>query len=400
MCGLVGVFGRISKQHLDMFEDLWYMDTVRGIDGVGANVVTANGKNKIFKDNATPWEVFYSKPMRNILKNENDLRCVMGHNRWATKGSINQRMCHPFRHGNIVGMHNGTLHGQHRLLDHLDFDSDSENLIYNINKEGIEETWAKTDGAAALTWWDKKAGTLNFIRNSDRPFWFCYTEDEETMFYASEKWMLDAVFARRGLKKTLPEQPHPDLHFQWVYEEERVRTQTANGAGYYTKVSRNIKEKVQKLSPFVWTTSWRASATNGVGTDGSGYGDGSGFNERWDNKLGKWVDLDPWDDDTYGYALDGYNVVKMGATLPCGLETTPGHCLIDEDEDQLQLPDLTQPDTEEAPGLNDQTCISCCELSDVARGLVTDNGHFVCGECSEMADHLNLDINSLTAKGT
>ncbi|MSE24831.1 hypothetical protein GKC32_10305, partial [Lactobacillus curvatus] len=73
--------------------------------------------------------------------------CVlMGHNRWATKGKINERNAHPFEHDHIIGAHNGTLRNQHLLPNHLDFEVDSDNIFHAMSTIGVDATIAKTSG--------------------------------------------------------------------------------------------------------------------------------------------------------------------------------------------------------------------------------------------------------------
>jgi len=127
-------------------------------------------------------------------------KVLIGHNRWATKGLINSVNAHPFTVGDITGQHNGTLKGQWRLPDSKDYAVDSENIIHAIDKIGVAKTWELVDGAAALMWWDAKEGTVNFLRNKERPLYFCYSADLKQMYAASEYHMLQTALWRNGIK--------------------------------------------------------------------------------------------------------------------------------------------------------------------------------------------------------
>ena len=70
---------------------------------------------------------------------------------------------------------------------------DSEILYAHLAKNGAEETFDRLEGAWACVWWDDQAETLNFIRNSERPLWFTWSEDRRKLFWASEVWMFGAV---------------------------------------------------------------------------------------------------------------------------------------------------------------------------------------------------------------
>ena len=130
------------------------------------------------------------------------LKLLMGHNRWATRGKINNASAHPFEFENVIGAHNGTLRGQYLLPDSTDYDLDSENLFHAIDIDGIDATWSRTDGAAALVFFDKKKNSLNFIRNDERSFFYCFGVDRKSMFWASEAWMLTGLLARNNIKHT------------------------------------------------------------------------------------------------------------------------------------------------------------------------------------------------------
>ncbi len=54
------------------------------------------------------------------------------------------------------------------------------------------------DGAWALTWYDKKDGTINFLRNKHRPLFYAYTKDFDRLFWASEWRMIDAAVHMSG----------------------------------------------------------------------------------------------------------------------------------------------------------------------------------------------------------
>src|SRR3546814_3133548 len=97
----------------------------------------------------------------------------VGHNRFATKGKVNDLNAHPFHYGNIVGAHNGTLEkSSWDALDKKlgeDTDVDSQAIIKSIATFGIEETVPLLQGAWALVWFDMEAQTLNFLRKDERP---------------------------------------------------------------------------------------------------------------------------------------------------------------------------------------------------------------------------------------
>lgn len=210
MCGLVGVAGKIGNNEERMFKRLLEFDTTRGPHSTGALFVNAQGQTDVVKRVGTPWDWYQYKAVEDKFRT---FSCVlMGHNRWATQGKINNVNAHPFEFDSLVGAHNGTLTTRYNLDDSGKFDVDSEQLYHHMNRHGWEDTLPKLNGAFALTWWDKENRSLNFARNKERPFFFCLSEDEKTLFWASEPWMLSVAAHQCSVKtsaiKELPELTH------------------------------------------------------------------------------------------------------------------------------------------------------------------------------------------------
>lgn len=198
MCGLVGVCGAVTAQHEKAIATLLILDSLRGTDSTGIAVVPRNGDVKMAKEVGHPFNLFDTKRYDKALMGMH--RVIIGHNRYATQGKVNTKNAHPFEFATIVGAHNGTLSGKHRLEDSAMFDVDSENLYHHIDKKGIKDALNVLDGAWALTWWDKITEEMNFLRNKERPLFLTRSEDNGVMFWASEKWMLEIALARHTVK--------------------------------------------------------------------------------------------------------------------------------------------------------------------------------------------------------
>jgi len=183
-----------------VFEDLLVIDSLRGVDSVGVASIDTFNRTFVHKKAMYPHDYLDSKGYQRILTRVN--RVLIGHNRWATKGGISNNSAHPFDFNNVVGAHNGTLRQQYLLPDSADFEIDSENIFYSIDKDGIDETYSKIAGAAALVYWDKEQLSLNFIRNSERPLFYCFEKDRKAIFWASEAWMLSGVLQRHKIEHT------------------------------------------------------------------------------------------------------------------------------------------------------------------------------------------------------
>lgn len=198
MCGLVGCAGMIGDKEEKAFVNLLQFDTVRGPHSTGVLVVNSHKHASVHKELGTPWELFDSLKFEKAMNGINNV--LLGHNRYATKGAINVANAHPFLFDGVIGAHNGTLVSQYTLDDYRDFDVDSENIYHHMNNNGVDDTIQKLNGAFALTWYDRKDGTVNFIRNSQRPLFYAFTEDRKTLFWASEEWMLSVALGRNGIK--------------------------------------------------------------------------------------------------------------------------------------------------------------------------------------------------------
>ena len=198
MCGLVGVFGNVTNRAEQVFEDLLQMDVIRGPHSTGVCLVPSlTAKPKIIKDVVLPTALIQSKKYKNLTARNNVL--MMGHNRWATVGEVNAKNAHPFKVKHITLSHNGTLTTTQHLPGKTDFDTDTEAIASSIAQHGIGKTWKNLNGAAVLTYWNRKEQTLNIISNEKRPFHFAYSEDEKLLIWASENEMLRYACNRRGI---------------------------------------------------------------------------------------------------------------------------------------------------------------------------------------------------------
>ncbi len=267
MCGLCGVLGFMGPEEKRAFGSLQLFSQLRGRDSTGLAVLPHHPSQpiKIFKELgglealvAQNTEAFDQKTW--LLNIATSGKCLIGHHRHATSGSIDKESAHPFDLDNIVGCHNGTL------LDYsiADLPSYSKDLIDSqvILKEidsgkPLDEVIEHVKGAWALVWWNKEQQTLNMCRNDERDLHIAMTEDNKTLFWASESWMLDVALRRAGFKpekfKILDTTPHK--HLIW---------------------GRSAKYKIELVD------SLKAKAKEGLVDDWDGYGDWG-----WANKENK-----------------------------------------------------------------------------------------------------------------
>lgn len=215
MCGIVGVAsnGPMSHQMKEFFQSLLFHDVVRGPHATGVAAIDTLDRSLVVHKKAVPSPAFLSdtESMEGLFATKHNFNIYIGHNRYATRGAKDKdENAHPFIHGDIVGVHNGSLNNQTLLDKHIDFEVDSDNLYHHMNAKGLDDTLKNTDGAFALVWYDRKDNTLNFIRNEERPLAIGKLSNG-TWVWASEMAMLKWLVSRH---KTL----------SWAtYEENGVK---------------------------------------------------------------------------------------------------------------------------------------------------------------------------------
>lgn len=208
MCGLFGVAGDVLTQKEEgIFKQLMIASVLRGEDSVGVAAVYGSSYKVKDHDEETEWDItkmvgiphdlLYTKALARVLGHTNK-RALIGHDRAATRGVVNRRNAHPFGMTHLVGAHNGTLHGFQP--DHMNYGTDSEALYANIEKNGVDKAIGDTEGAWALTWYDKRDGKFRILRNDQRTLYFSVTKDRRRMYWASEGDMLDWILRRNGIE--------------------------------------------------------------------------------------------------------------------------------------------------------------------------------------------------------
>ena len=85
----------------------------RGVDSVGLTWAfghTDKYKYGLDKAVSDPWGYLFHPSTVTFFKEMAQPRAIIGHNRSATIGNITKDNAHPFRKGDLVGVHNGTIH--------------------------------------------------------------------------------------------------------------------------------------------------------------------------------------------------------------------------------------------------------------------------------------------------
>lgn len=201
MCGIAGVYAQnLTQDEANIFSQLLMLNQFRGMDSTGVFAVLDPDKK-----HDKPWSIYdkdcYDSTYfittgdkgRDYLLSHVDKLALVGHCRAATVGKIEKKNAHPFDFPNIIGVHNGTMTID--LPNDKEHDTDSEALLHHINDAGVDAAFAEMDWGSAysLVWFDKRNGTLNFLRNEKRPLWFAFGYAGTTLYWSSEKRALQFV---------------------------------------------------------------------------------------------------------------------------------------------------------------------------------------------------------------
>jgi predicted glutamine amidotransferase len=264
MCGLCGVAGPgIISADLADFEELLHLSMLRGSQGTGvARINSRNNETEISKSTAMS-PIFMAmdyqekKPIISGLSNT----FFMGHCRAPTKGDITKNNCHPFDVGNLIGTHNGTL------VDAVYQDkemTDSEMLYRDMAVGDLKKIFEGMSplSAFALSFYDKRDRTLNFIRNSERPLYITFHKTRDVMFYASEKRMLEFVlgsnhktiyYADPGILYSIrPEDICREKEFDnWEIKEFKLR-EVGRRLGYHQSYMHDWEDFLEQADS-LWT---------------------------------------------------------------------------------------------------------------------------------------------------
>lgn len=178
-------------------------DVLRGVHATGiarVDMDTTKDMNVAWVKDAYEESIFKRDPRyAKILTNTVTLTALLGHNRHATKGnSSDPSGAHPFTHGHITLMHNGSLTSHYHLTKET-FTVDSEAICKAFSEKDPREVIPTLRGAFALVWVDEIEQTLNFVRNDERPLSFLFDHKKNTIAWASEDDMLRWLAKREGL---------------------------------------------------------------------------------------------------------------------------------------------------------------------------------------------------------
>lgn len=213
MCGIVGVITKatngFTQPQQDIFEEMLICDAVRGMDSTGIFSVNNVGNAQLHKIASHPFNLVKSNEYRAWKQDNWSMgKMVVGHNRKATVGAINNENAHPFNFGSVVMVHNGYIENYRSLVHHkerekLKIEVDSAALALLLSREDPLKIIPELHGAFTIVWYNAAEKNLYLVRNTERPL--AMVEGSEGSYYSSEKGLLRWMLKRRSMKGDIAE---------------------------------------------------------------------------------------------------------------------------------------------------------------------------------------------------
>jgi len=203
MCGIVGAIASTTLSNsVDKFlKNALVVDAVRGAHSTGVCILSQMKGKKYFevRKSAVNGSEFVANTYDPVAENTSAY-CVIGHNRYATVGNIDDDSAHPFHVKDIIGVHNGTLTGDWKKAlqspKHITVDSNA--MMHSIMHRGYKKTFESMSGAVATVWTNIRTHRTYVYRNIKRPLFYAVTTNGQ-LIYGSEKLMLEWLINRNNL---------------------------------------------------------------------------------------------------------------------------------------------------------------------------------------------------------
>lgn len=173
MCGIYGMIGKPTnpKQAARFMTALALHTVPRGQHSMGFFAITEE-ESILEKCAVHPKEFLRISSFVSVIQKDKAY-ILMGHNRWASIGEINNENAHPFEGGMYVLAHNGTCPTALEkvkalgIRNHMNGTTDSEAILMLIEHHGIEKlsTILSSLYGFSLSIADKATETLYFARD-------------------------------------------------------------------------------------------------------------------------------------------------------------------------------------------------------------------------------------------
>ena len=318
MCGIVGYISQNDKLYEGPKDHFMRyalaLDTLRGEDSTGIITLSKKFTVKTMKT-MLPGDAFVHSP--EYLKKFKTGWAQIGHNRAATAGKVSIENAHPFTFGDVTLVHNGTLYRGGDSLDTYDktLDVDSMQIALALSKyppEKAREVLSQIDGAFALVWSDRRDGSINMARNSERPLHFAFNANKSVLWYMSDGHHLHSInksFGRHECKG------------QNVYEMDKMKILKFKKG--------EMRPEVTSFDPFTRTV-YQAPTKPAATKSGGQTSALKRASERWDKSLNGGSTTKSTSGSTVKVDLQGRKrkvPLPMQKALLSELSLTPDHLL-------------------------------------------------------------------------
>lgn len=283
------------------------LNSIRGAHSTGVfgvNKDMDDNNPHIVKSVGSPYSLYdYNKSDEFFQKMVSHYGFVVGHGRFSTMGTIDANNAHPFKEGHITLAHNGVIRNYQQLKDyrrHKHIEVDSHLICKLFEEEGAMEVLPTIQGAYTFIWWDANEGTLNFVKNDERPLLWAEYKNKPILSFASEEGTLiwNSIRNKIPLKEMLTLPNHTIFSFKknsleyttksykpkiiyggsrnaplWDELEERIYTGNFGNNVSSIQKPTNFKQKRKKQSPSSVTEADAFILNNTLITNGLSIGD-------------------------------------------------------------------------------------------------------------------------------
>lgn len=201
MCGLAGMARHPSAKEYgktkSIVTDLLFEIRHRGRHATGIAAI-GDEEYKLAKWAVDPAIMLPSDTWSDTLKSfKRDTYALLGHVRYATfSNATEDAAAHPYTIGATCGAHNGIVSNWNKLVEKPEqYCTDSEAIVAMLDdNDDARKVLSKLEGDFALSW--AKSGRIWLARNEGRPLACAYVRSMQTLFWCSERAVLDNVLRR------------------------------------------------------------------------------------------------------------------------------------------------------------------------------------------------------------